>query len=66
MQRQWRVSVESKLPFSQSFDREFCGAGDTRHIAVDIDGPLLQSEDCDHAMIYKDGEVSVFRPELWG
>ena len=33
---------------------------------VDIDGPLLQSEDCDHAMIYKDGQVSVFTPELWG
>ena len=33
---------------------------------VDIDGPLLQSEDCDHAMIYQDGQVSVFTPELWG
>ena len=33
---------------------------------VDIDGPLLQSEDCDHAMIYKEGVVSVFTPDLWG
>lgn len=33
---------------------------------VDIDGPLLQSEDCEHAMHYKDGEVQVFTRELWG
>ena len=33
---------------------------------VDIDGPLLQKEDCDHAMHYENGNVSVFRPELWG
>ena len=33
---------------------------------VDIDGPLLQKEDCDHAMHYEHGEVSVFEPKLWG
>jgi L-alanine-DL-glutamate epimerase-like enolase superfamily enzyme len=33
---------------------------------VDIDGPLLQKEDCDHAMHYENGNVSVFVPELWG
>ena len=33
---------------------------------VDIDGPLLQSEDCDHAMHYDNGRVEVFTPELWG
>ena len=33
---------------------------------VDIDGPLLQKEDCDHAMHYENGNVSVFDPELWG
>jgi L-alanine-DL-glutamate epimerase-like enolase superfamily enzyme len=33
---------------------------------VDLDGPLLQSEDCDHAMIYDKGRVEVFKPELWG
>ncbi len=33
---------------------------------VDIDGPLLQKEDCDHAMHYEHGEVSVFDPKLWG
>lgn len=33
---------------------------------VDIDGPLLQKEDCDHAMHYENGNVSVFGPELWG
>ncbi len=33
---------------------------------VDIDGPLLQSEDCEHAMHYKHGVVDVFTPELWG
>ena len=33
---------------------------------VDIDGPLLQSEDCEHAMYYKHGLVEVFTPELWG
>jgi L-alanine-DL-glutamate epimerase-like enolase superfamily enzyme len=33
---------------------------------VDIDGPLLQSEDCDHAMHYEHGKVDVFVPELWG
>ena len=33
---------------------------------VDIDGPLLQSEDCDHAMCYDKGVVQVFTPKLWG
>ena len=33
---------------------------------VDIDGPLLQSEDCDHAMTYDKGHVSTFSQELWG
>jgi len=33
---------------------------------VDIDGPLLQAEDCDHAMHYEHGRVDVFSPELWG
>jgi L-alanine-DL-glutamate epimerase-like enolase superfamily enzyme len=33
---------------------------------VDIDGPLLQAEDCDHAMHYDNGKVAVFTPELWG
>ena len=33
---------------------------------VDIDGPLLQSQDCDNAMLYENGRVEVFSPELWG
>lgn len=33
---------------------------------VDIDGPLLQSQDCDHAMHYEHGQVQVFSPALWG
>jgi L-alanine-DL-glutamate epimerase-like enolase superfamily enzyme len=33
---------------------------------VDIDGPLLQSEDCEHAMHYDKGRVDVFTPALWG
>ena len=33
---------------------------------VDIDGPLLQKEDCDHAMHYEHGTVAVFDPKLWG
>lgn len=33
---------------------------------VDIDGPLLQSKDCDHAMHYEHGRVQVFTPQLWG
>lgn len=33
---------------------------------VDIDGPLLQAEDCDHAMHYEHGRVEVFSPKLWG
>jgi L-alanine-DL-glutamate epimerase-like enolase superfamily enzyme len=33
---------------------------------VDIDGPLLQAEDCDHAMHYEHGVVQVFGPALWG
>ncbi len=33
---------------------------------VDIDGPLLQAEDCDHAMHYERGRVEVFEPALWG
>lgn len=33
---------------------------------VDIDGPLLQAEDCEHAMHYDSGRVDVFSRELWG
>ena len=33
---------------------------------VDLDGPLLQSEDCDNAMHYEHGRVDVFTPALWG
>ena len=33
---------------------------------VDIDGPLLQAEDCDHALHYDRGSVEPFSPELWG
>ena len=33
---------------------------------TDIDGPLLQSEDCENAMHYEHGRVGVFVPELWG
>jgi L-alanine-DL-glutamate epimerase-like enolase superfamily enzyme len=32
---------------------------------VDIDGPLLQTEDCDHAMHYEHGRVEGFDPALW-
>jgi L-alanine-DL-glutamate epimerase-like enolase superfamily enzyme len=33
---------------------------------VDIDGPLLQAEDCEHALQYEHGRVEPFSPELWG
>lgn len=33
---------------------------------VDIDGPLLQKEDREHAMEYKAGVVSIPTPALWG
>ena len=33
---------------------------------VDIDGPLLQADDCEHGMHYEHGRVDVFTPELWG
>jgi len=33
---------------------------------VDIDGPLLQAEDCDHALHYDRGSVEPFSPKLWG
>lgn len=33
---------------------------------VDIDGPLLQKEDCNNAMRYENGAVSVFDAKLWG
>lgn len=33
---------------------------------VDIDGPLLQAEDCDHPMHYEHGQVQVFDRNLWG
>jgi len=32
---------------------------------VDIDGPLLQAQDCAHPLIYKSGQVEPFSPELW-
>ena len=33
---------------------------------VDIDGPLLQAEDCDHPLQYDRGKVEPFSPGLWG
>jgi L-alanine-DL-glutamate epimerase-like enolase superfamily enzyme len=33
---------------------------------VDIDGPLLQAEDCEHALQYDRGRVEPFGPGLWG
>jgi L-alanine-DL-glutamate epimerase-like enolase superfamily enzyme len=33
---------------------------------VDIDGPLLQAEDCDHPLQYERGTVEPFSPRLWG
>ncbi len=33
---------------------------------VDIDGPLLQAEDCDHPLQYERGRVEPFSRELWG
>lgn len=33
---------------------------------VDLDGPLLQAEDCANAMHYENGRVGVFSPALWG
>jgi L-alanine-DL-glutamate epimerase-like enolase superfamily enzyme len=33
---------------------------------VDIDGPLLQAEDCDHPLQYERGKVEPFSPQLWG
>ena len=33
---------------------------------VDLDGPLLQSADCDHPIVYRDGMIGVPAPELWG
>ncbi len=32
---------------------------------VDIDGPLLQAEDCDHALQYDRGRVERFSSDLW-
>ncbi|MEO2197260.1 MAG: N-acetyl-D-Glu racemase DgcA [bacterium] len=33
---------------------------------VDIDGPLLQAEDCDHPLLYDHGRVEPFSRKLWG
>jgi L-Ala-D/L-Glu epimerase len=33
---------------------------------VDLDGPLLQSADVDHAIEYRNGMIGVPKPELWG
>ena len=33
---------------------------------VDIDGPLLQAEDCQHPLQYDRGRVEPFSPDLWG
>jgi L-alanine-DL-glutamate epimerase-like enolase superfamily enzyme len=33
---------------------------------VDIDGPLLQAEDCEHPLQYERGRVEPFSPRLWG
>ena len=33
---------------------------------VDIDGPLLQAEDCEHGLLYEHGRAEPFGPELWG
>ncbi len=33
---------------------------------VDIDGPLLQAQDCDYGLHYEHGRVEPFSRELWG
>jgi L-Ala-D/L-Glu epimerase len=33
---------------------------------VDLDGPLLQSADCDHPIVYHEGLIGVPERELWG
>jgi hypothetical protein len=33
---------------------------------VDLDGPLLQSADCDHPIVYERGRIGVPTPALWG
>ena len=33
---------------------------------VDIDGPLLLAEDCEHGLKFDRGRVDVFSPRLWG
>jgi L-alanine-DL-glutamate epimerase-like enolase superfamily enzyme len=33
---------------------------------VDLDGPLLQSADCDHPIEYRNGMIGVPSPQLWG
>jgi L-Ala-D/L-Glu epimerase len=33
---------------------------------VDLDGPLLQSADCDHPIAYENGKIGAPSPELWG
>jgi L-alanine-DL-glutamate epimerase-like enolase superfamily enzyme len=33
---------------------------------VDLDGPLLQSADCDHPIVYEGGCIGVPTPALWG
>jgi L-alanine-DL-glutamate epimerase-like enolase superfamily enzyme len=60
----FELMVGNMLGSSLAMAPAFVIAQECRY--VDIDGPLLQSEDCDHAMIYDKGRVAVFEPGLWG
>ena len=58
------LMVGNMLGSSLAMAPSFVIAQDCKY--VDIDGPLLQAEDCEHPMHYESGRVDVFSPELWG
>jgi len=60
----FQLMIGNMLGSSLSMAPSFVIAQRCRY--VDLDGPLLQSEDCDNAMHYEQGRVDVFTPALWG
>lgn len=59
----FELMVGNMLGSSLAMAPAFIIAQDCRF--VDLDGPLLQAEDRDHAMVYEDGRVSPPSPRLW-
>jgi len=63
-ERGFELMVGNMLGSSLAMAPAFVVAQRCRY--VDIDGPLLQADDCEFALTYDKGRVEPFSPKLWG